>query len=244
MLEDIAILTGATVATEDAGISLKEIPADILGSAEKISVSKEKTLIINGAGDEARIKARVKQIESEMEQCSSSYDKEKLEERRAKLLGGVAVIRVGGATEPEVKQRKQLFEDSLSSTKAALEKGIVVGGGATLLRCSEAAKALKLEGEEAAGAEMVVRACQAPLKQIAANAGFDGSVVVRDVLAAKPSFGFNAVTEKIENLEKAGVIDPAKVPITALTHAASAAGIALISEALITDAPEDEELAS
>lgn len=241
MLEDIAILTGSTVATEDAGINLKELPLEMLGSAEKVLIAKDTTTIINGNGNAAAIEARIKQIEAEIEQCTSTYDKEKLQERRGKLSGGVAVIEVGAATEPEMKQKKQAFEDSLNSTRAAQELGIVPGGGVALLRASQVVSQLKLSADEAAGAEVVFKACQAPIKQIAVNAGHDGSVVLTETLQSNnPHFGFNAVTEKMEDLMEAGVIDPAKVLINALLHASSAARIVLISEALITDAPPSE----
>lgn len=242
MLQDIAILTGATVVSEETGVSLKEFKPDSLGSAEKIIITKEHTIIINGAGSQKEIEARVKQIENEIEATKSQYDREKLEERKAKLSGGVAVIRVGAATEPELKQKKQVFEDSLNSTKAALEEGIVPGGGVALLRASKAIEKLKLEGDEAIGAKIVVQACQTPLKQIVLNTGLDGSVILSEVLQAKsPNYGFNALTEKVEDLVAAGVVDPAKVVKNALINAASVAGIVLISEALIGDAPEDEE---
>lgn len=241
MLEDIAILTGATVISEETGMSLKEIPPAALGSAEKISITKDSTTIVNGAGKPDMISARVKQIDAEMSRATSSYDKEKLAERKAKLSGGVAVINLGAFTQPEMQQKKQLFEDSLNSTKAALEEGVVPGGGVALLRAKDAIDALKLQGDELLGANIVAKACEAPLKQIAANTGFDGSVVVDEVRKAKPAFGFNAQTEKVEDLMAAGVIDPAKVVKTALTRAASAAGIVLISEALIADADADEE---
>lgn len=241
MLEDIAILTGGTVISEETGMSLKEIPADALGSAEKVTISKENTIIVNGGGDSAAIDARIKQIDNEAALAKSSYDKEKLEERKAKLSGGVAVIRVGAATEPELKQKKQMFEDSLNSTKAALEEGIVPGGGVALLRASKAIEKLKLEGDEALGAKLVVYACEAPLKQIVQNTGLDGAVIAREVQLGKFNEGFNAITEKVEDLVAAGVIDPAKVVKNCITYAASVAGIVLISEALISDAPEDEE---
>lgn len=241
MLQDIAILTGATVVSEETGFSSKEIPANVLGSADKISITKENTIIVNGHGAPEAIKARVKQIENEVELTKSSYDKEKLEERKAKLSGGVAVIRVGAATEPELKQKKQMFEDSLNSTKAAMEEGIVPGGGVALLRASKAIEKLKLEGDEAIGAKIVAQSCETPLKQIVNNAGRDGSVVLREVQAAKNNFGFNAMTGAVEDLVAAGVIDPAKVVKNCLTYAASVGGIVLISEALIADAPEEEE---
>jgi chaperonin GroEL len=241
MLQDIAILTGATVVSEDTGMSTKEIPITVLGSADKISVSKENTVIVNGKGSVKDIQARIKQIEAEIESTKSTYDKEKLEVRKAKLSGGVAVIRVGAATEPELKQKKQVFEDSLNSTKAAMEEGIVPGGGVALLRASQTLGNLKLEGDETIGLKIVLAACEAPLKQIVSNTGLDGSVILAEVLQAKPSYGFNAMTGKVEDLMAIGVIDPAKVVKNSLMYAASAAGIVLISEALIGDAPEDDE---
>lgn len=241
MLQDIAVLTGATVISEEVGMSLKEIPTTALGSAEKITVTKETTTIVDGAGSPEEIAARIKQIEAEIAQSKSSYDKEKLEERRAKLSGGVAVIRVGAATETEMKQKKQMFDDSLNSTRAALEEGIVPGGGVALLNASKAVQNLKLEGDEAIGAKIVLHACQTPVKQIAFNTGYDGSVILSEVLQAPKNYGFNALTEKVEDLIAAGVIDPAKVVKNTLAYAASTAGIILLSEALITDADEDEE---
>lgn len=241
LLEDIAILTGATVVSDDAGVNLKETPNDVLGSAEKITVNKEHTIIVNGRGQETAIKARIKQIENEISINKSSYDKEKLEERKAKLSGGVAVIRVGAATEPEMKQKKQMFEDSLSSTKAAIEEGIVPGGGVALLRASKIIETLKLDGDEAIGAKILKLACEVPIKQIATNVGKDGVVILADTMNAKPNFGFNAMTGTIEDLIAAGVIDPAKVVKNCLMHAVSAAGIVILSEALIGDAPEDKE---
>ena len=222
-------------------MSLKEIEATVLGSAEKVTITKENTTLINGAGNHKEIEARVKQIENEIEEVTSPYDKEKLLERKAKLSGGVAVIRVGAATEPELKQRKQHFEDSLNSTKAALEEGVVPGGGVALLRASQVISKLKLVDDEATGARIVAIACETPLKQIVSNAGFDGSVILSEVLQAKPNFGFNANTDKVEDLVAAGVLDPVKVVKNSLLFASSAAGIVLISEALIADAPEDEE---
>lgn len=241
LLEDIAVLTGGTVIAEETGMSLREIPASALGSAEKISITKDHTIIVNGAGSKKQVEARLKQIENEIEDTKSTYDKEKLVERKAKLSGGVAVIRVGAATETELKKKKQEFEDSLNSTKAAIESGVVPGGGVALLRARKATEKLKLTGEEAAGAKIVFIACEAPLKQIVSNAGFDGSVILSDVLKAQTNTGFNALTDHVEDLVKAGVIDPAKVVKSALTYAASVAGIVLISEALIGDAPEEEE---
>ena len=241
MLQDIAVLTGATVVAEETGMSLKDVDTSVLGSAEAVTITKENTTIVNGGGDKEQIAARVKEIESEAAATESSYDTEKLEERKAKLSGGVAVIRVGAATEPEMKQKKQAFEDSLNSTKAAMAEGIVPGGGVTLLRAAKAVEALKLEGDEKLGANIVASACSAPLKQIVNNAGLDGSVIAAEVAAAKETIGFNARTDKVEDLMKAGVIDAAKVVRNCLTHAASLAGIVLISEALITDANEEDE---
>lgn len=241
MLQDIASLTGATVISDDTGMSIKEITSDQLGLAEKIIITKEHTTIVNGSGKPEEIQARIKQIENEIGATKSSYEIEKLEERKAKLSGGVAVIRVGAATEPEMKQKKQTFEDSLNSTKAALEQGIVPGGGVALLRASKAIADLKLEGDEAIGAKIVKMACEAPIKQIVSNAGQDGHVVLSEVRKSKENFGYNVLSDKIEDMIAAGVIDPAKVVKNGLTFAASAAGIILISEALIGDAPEDEE---
>lgn len=241
MLQDIAVLTGATVISEETGMSLKEIPTTALGTAEKILVTKEFTTIVNGTGKAKEIQARVKQIEAEIENTKSSYDKEKLEERKAKLSGGVAVIRVGAATEPELKQKKQMFEDSLNSTKAAIEEGVVPGGGVALLRASRAVEKLKLEGDEAIGAKIVTLACETPLKQIVKNAGKDGSVILAEVLSSKANFGFNALSDKIEDLMAAGIQDPAKVVKNAIMHAVSAAGIVILSEALIGEAPEEED---
>ena len=211
MLQDIAVLTRATVVSEEIGMSLKEIPTTALGSAEKVTITKENTTIVNGGGSPEHIQDRIKQLDAEIALSKSSYDKEKLEERRAKLSGGVAVIRVGAATETEMKQKKQMFDDSLNSTKAALEEGIVPGGGVALLNASKVIKDLKLEGDEAVGAKIVLYACEAPLKQIASNAGFDGSVILSEVLRSPKNYGLNALTDKVEDLVAAGVIDPAKV---------------------------------
>ena len=242
MLQDIAVLTGGTVISEETGMSLKELPDNALGSAEHITITKDTTTIVNGAGSQANISARVKQIDAELAHTTNTYDREKLEERRAKLSGGVAVIRVGGATEPEVKQKKQMFDDSLNSTKAALEEGVVPGGGVALLNASKAAaQELKLSGNEAIGAKIVFQACETPTRQIAFNTGYDGSVILNEVLKSPKNFGFNAATEKVEDLVQAGVIDPAKVIKTSLTHAVSTAGIVILSEALIGDAAEEEE---
>jgi chaperonin GroEL len=221
-LQDIAALTGATLVSEDMGESLKELSIDSLGSAEKVTITKDHTLIVGGSGSKEKIQARVKQIDAEIA-LVSGYEKEKLIERKARLSGGVAVIRVGAATEPEMKQKKQAFEDSLSSTKSALEQGIVPGGGVALLRASKVLSGLKLEGDEALGSRIVLQMCETPIKQIISNAGLDSSVVLSEVLKKEGSFGFNAANDTVEDLLKAGIIDPAKVVKTALTHASEIA---------------------
>ncbi len=240
MLQDIAVLTGGTVISEETGMSLQEAGLELLGQADKVTINKETTTIISQNKGDA-VKARVKQIDNELQSSTSKYDKEKLEERKAKLSGGVAVIKIGAATEPEMKQKKQIAEDSLNSTKAAVEEGIVPGGGVALLRASQDIADLELEGDEELGAHAVLEACRTPLKQIVNNAGFDGSVILAEVMEAKGNIGFNANTGKKEDLMKSGVIDPAKVIKSELTHASSAAGIVLISEALVIDAEEDQE---
>ncbi len=241
MMEDLAVLTGATLISEEAGMTLNDLNPDVLGSAEQIIITKEKTTIVKGAGTPEALSARITQIENEIKASTSTYDKEKLEERKAKLSGGVAVIRVGAATEPEMKQKKQIFEDSLNSTKAAVEEGIVAGGGVALLRARTLIDSLNLKGDERVGAQIVGSACETPLKQIATNAGLDGAVILMEVEKVNRNHGFNALTEKVEDLVEAGVIDPAKVVMNSLLHAASVAGIVLISEALITDAEEEEQ---
>lgn len=239
LLEDLAILTGATLISEETGMLLKESTITHLGTAEKVVVTKDNTTLVGGKGESAQIQARIQQINNESKASKSSYDQEKLEERKAKLSGGVAVIRVGAVAEPEMKQKKQLFEDSLSSTRAAIEEGVVVGGGCALLRASKAL-ALKLSGDEALGAQIVLKACEAPFKQIVSNAGKDPSVILADVLAATPSMGFNALSEQMEDLIALGVVDPAKVIKNALRLSISTAGVVLLSEALIGNAPEEE----
>ena len=241
MLQDIAILTGATVVSEETGMSLKEADSSLFGKAEKILISKDATTIVSANGNKDAIAARIKQLDAELVLATNSYDKEKIQERKAKLSGGVAQIRVGAPTEPELKNKKQLFEDSLSSTKAALEAGIVAGGGIALLRASQALRALSLEGDEALGVIILQHACEIPLSQIAMNAGADSPVIVSNVKQLKGNMGFNALSETIEDLVEAGVVDHVKVIKTALLHASSAAGIIMMSEALIADAKEDEE---
>ncbi len=242
MLEDIAVMTGATVISEDVGVSLKDIDASaVLGQAD-ITVSKDHTIIVSNHGDKAAIQGRIRQIEGEINASTSNYDKEKLEERKAKLSGGVAQIQVGAATEPELKHKKQAFEDSLNSTKAALEAGIVPGGGVALMRAARAAlPKVQLTGDEQLGVKIVQIACEAPLRQIITNAGKDSSVIISDILKENENFGFNALNDQVEDLLVAGVIDPVKVIKNCLTYSSSAAGVTLISEALITDAEDTEE---
>ncbi|MCB1116225.1 MAG: chaperonin GroEL [Chlamydiia bacterium] len=241
MLEDIATLTGATVVSEEKGMELKEAGVDVLGSADKLEITKETTTIVGGAGHKEEIDARVKQIENEINAATSDYDREKLEERKAKLRGGVAVIRVGAPSEIEMKQKKQVFEDSLNSTRAAQESGFVPGGGVALLRASQKIKELKLSEEEMVGALIVLRACQAPFKQIVDNCGKDSSLYLEEVLEKGHPFGFNAKSEKVVDLVKEHVIDPTKVVKNSLKFAASVAGVVLISEALVTDAQDDDK---
>lgn len=242
MLQDIAILTGATLISDDVGIALKDANRSMTGSAEKVFITKDRTSLIGGAGSPEEIKERVAHIEAEKQHTTSSYDKEKLEERKAKLSGGVAVIRVGAPTEPVLKAKKQMFEDSLSSTRAAVEEGIVVGGGVALLRAAKtASKKLKLDAEEQVGMQLTLDACCAPFKQLISNSGFDPSLFLEEVMKEKESFGFNAQTGKVEDLFQAGICDPLKVIKNGLILASSAAGVVLLSECLVGDAPEEEE---
>lgn len=239
MVQDIAVLTGATVVSSDTGMNLRDVDASVLGQCDTITITKDNTTIVSSHGDKEAIQARVKHIEAEIAKTTSDYERKKLEERKAKLSGGVAQIRVGAATEPELKNKKQAFEDSLNSTKAALESGIVPGGGVALLCAGAAVKRLSFEGDELLGAKIVGLACETPIRQIVANAGKDSSVVVAEVVKRGVPFGFNALTEQVEDLVASGVIDPVKVVKNALLYASSAAGITLISEVLIADAKED-----
>ncbi|MFP6773290.1 MAG: chaperonin GroEL [Alphaproteobacteria bacterium] len=240
MLEDIAILTGGQVISEDLGIKLESVTLDMLGTAKRVSMTKEETVIVNGAGKKADIAARCNQIRAQADDTTSEYDKEKLHERLAKLAGGVAVIKVGGATEVEVKERKDRVDDALSSTRAAVEEGIVPGGGAALLYAGRSLDKLKVKNpDQQAGIEIVRRALQAPLRQIAENAGVDGAVVASKVSESKSTtWGFNAQTEKYVDLIKDGIVDPTKVVRTALQDAASVAGLLITTEAMIADKPE------
>ena len=240
MLEDLAIVTGAQVISEDLGIKLENVSLDMLGRAKKVSITKDDTTVIDGAGDKAAIAARVAQIKTQIEDTTSDYDKEKLQERLAKRAGGVAIIKVGGSTEVEVKERKDRVDDALNATRAAVEEGIVPGGGVALLKASKALDSLKgLNADQDAGIAIVRRALQAPIRQISENAGVEGSIVVGKVLENKsPTFGFNAQTEEYVDMVQAGVIDPTKVVRTALQDAASVAGLLITTEAAVADAPK------
>ena len=239
MLQDIAILTGATVISEEVGLKLENVSVDLLGRARKVVITKDETTIVEGAGDEDQIKGRVNQIRTEMENSDSDYDREKLQERLAKLAGGVAVIKAGAATEVELKERKHRIEDAVRNAKAAVEEGIVSGGGVALLQASKKAfEKLKLTGDEATGAKIVEFAVEAPLKQIAVNAGLEGGVIVEKVRHLEPGFGLDAATGEYVDMIKAGIIDPAKVTRSALQNAASIAALFLTTEAVIADKPE------
>jgi len=240
MLEDIATLTGGTVISEERGFKLDNATLEDLGTAEKITLDKDNTTIINGAGSKKDIKARVNQIKSQIESTTSDYDKEKLQERLAKLAGGVAVIYVGATTEIEMKEKKDRVDDALHATRAAVEEGIVPGGGVAYIRASEGLEKVKGENEdEVTGIAIVRRAIEEPIRQIVANAGGEGAVIVQKIREGKKDFGYNARTEKFEDLLKAGVIDPTKVARVALENAASIAGMLLTTECVITDAEEE-----
>jgi len=240
MLEDIAILTGGTVISEEKGLKLENTTLDMLGTAEKVTVNKENTTIVNGAGDKEMIKARVAQIRQQMTTTTSDYDKEKLQERLAKLAGGVAVLYIGAASEVEMKEKKDRVDDSLHATRAAIEEGIVPGGGVAYIRAIAALEGLKGENEDqTTGIEIVKRAIEEPLRQIAVNAGKEGAVVAQNVKAGKGDYGYNAQTDKYEKLYVSGVIDPAKVARVALENAASVAGMFLTTEAVIVEVKED-----
>jgi len=242
MLEDIAVLTGATPILESTGTSLETIKLSDLGRAKKVIVAKENTTIIEGSGKKDAIKGRIEQIRAEIEGTKSDYDREKLQERLAKLAGGVAQINVGAATESEMKEKKARVEDALHATRAAVEEGIVPGGGVALLNCQEGVDKLKLQGDERIGAQIVRRALEAPMRQIAVNAGQDGAVVVQNVRAkSSASYGYNAATDTYQDLVQAGVIDPAKVVRMALQNAASVASLLLTTDALVSDLPEKKE---
>ena len=242
MLTDVAVLTGAQVVSEEVGIKLENLTTKDLGKCKTVKIDKNDTTLIGGAGSKNAIDGRVRQIRTQIENTTSDYDREKLQERLAKLVGGVAVIRIGAATETEMKEKKARFEDALNATRAAVEEGIVPGGGVALLRCMKALDELDVSvNEEKSGVEILKRALSEPLRQIATNAGYEGSVVLRKVLDGKGDYGFNAETEKYEHLLSAGVIDPAKVVRYAIQHAGSVAGLMITTEALITEKPEKKK---
>ena len=245
MLEDIAVLTGGKAITEDLGIKLENVKIEDLGKAKKVTIDKDNTTIVEGGGKASEIEGRVKQIRQQIENTTSDYDREKLQERLAKLVGGVAVIKVGAATETELKEKKARVEDAMHATRAAVEEGIVPGGGAALLRCLNAIDKLKLHDDEAVGVGIVKRALEEPARQIAHNAGFEGAVVIGKIRESKDeNFGFNADTGEYVDLVKAGVIDPAKVTRLALQNAASIAGLMLTTEALVAELKEDDKKAA
>jgi chaperonin GroEL len=243
MLQDMAIVTGGEVISEDLGLKLDAVTLDQIGKAERVVVDKDTTTIVGGAGKKAKIKSRLQQIKNQIEASTSDYDREKLQERLAKLSGGVAVIRVGAPTESDMKERKARIEDALHSARAAAEEGVVPGGGVALVRCAEAIDAVrsKLKGDAKTGAEIVARALSYPLRQIAENAGEEGSVAVENVRAKKGAYGFNAATGEYEDMMKAGILDPAKVTRTALQNAVSVAGLMLTVETVITNLPEKDD---
>jgi len=242
MLQDIAVLTGGQLISEDLGMKLENVTMDMLGNAKKVTITKDETTVIDGAGEKAEIEARVSQIKAQIEETTSDYDKEKLQERLAKLAGGVAVIRVGGNTEVEVKERKDRVDDALNATRAAVQEGIIVGGGVALIQAAKTLTSVKGENaDQEAGISIVRRALEAPLRQIAENAGVDGAVVAAKIRESDDlSFGFNAQTEEYGDMFKYGVIDPAKVTRTALEDAASIAGLLITTEAMIADKPEQK----
>lgn len=239
-LEDIAIMTGGRVASEEAGVKLENVTLDMLGRAGRVVVSKEETTIVEGKGSNEAIELRIAQIKKQFEEATSDYDREKLQERMAKLAGGVAVIKVGAATEVELREKKHRIEDALAATRAAVEEGIVAGGGVALINIIPALEQIEAEGDVATGVKIIKRAIEEPLRQIARNAGFDGSVVVEKVKSLEPGVGFNAYKEVYENMFEAGVVDPAKVTRSALQNAASIASLLLTTECLIADKPEEK----
>ncbi|MCD4675853.1 MAG: chaperonin GroEL, partial [Desulfobacula sp.] len=239
MLEDIAVLTGGQVVSEDIGIKLENVTLQDLGQAKSIAIEKDDTTIVDGAGSREALEGRVKMLRAQAEETSSDYDREKLQERLAKLVGGVAVINVGAATETEMKEKKARVEDALNATRAAVEEGIVPGGGVALIRTVNALEGLKLEGEEQLGVDVIIKALEEPLRKIADNAGVEGAVVLNKVKEGKDAFGYNAKTDVYEDLIEAGVIDPKKVVRFALQNAASVASVMLTTEAMIAEIPEE-----
>ena len=240
MLEDIAVLTGGTVISEERGYKLESATLEYLGTADKINIDKDNTTIVNGAGKKADIQSRVKQISAQIETTSSDYDKEKLQERLAKLSGGVAILYIGAATEVQMKEKKDLVDDALHATRAAVQEGVVAGGGIALIRAIDSLKKIKVDNDDQeTGVSIVRKALESPLRTIVENCGLEGSVVVQKVKEGKADFGFNARENKYENLIKAGVIDPTKVTRLALENAASIASLLLSTDAVVADEPED-----
>jgi len=242
MLQDIAVLTGGKVISEDLGIKLENVKIEDLGEAKRITIDKDNTTIIEGKGSTEDIEGRVKQIRTQIDETSSDYDREKLQERLAKLVGGVAVIKVGAATEVEMKEKKARVEDAMHATKAAVEEGIVPGGGVTLLRAATNLAKLAIDDEEeAVGVRIVRRALEEPIRMIALNAGFDGSIVVEKVREREADYGFNAQTLEYENLTASGIVDPAKVVRSAIENAASIAGLLITTEAMVSEIPKEDK---
>jgi chaperonin GroEL len=241
MLADIATLTGGQCISEDLGIKLENVTLEQLGTAAKVRISKDATTIVGGAGKKADITARADSIRAQIEKTTSDYDREKLAERLAKLTGGVAILRAGAMTEADMKQKKQRIEDALNATRAAVEEGIVPGGGVALLRASKALDTLKVKGDQQFGIEIIKRACEAPMRQIAENAGEDGSVVVDEALGKKPNEGFNALTGEWVDMFKAGIVDPTKVVRSALQNAASIAGLMLTTNTMVTSIADEKK---
>jgi chaperonin GroEL len=241
MLEDLATLTGGQMVSEDLGRKLESVTVTDLGKAKKVVINKDNTTIVEGSGSSSDIQGRISQIKAQIEETSSDYDREKLQERLAKLAGGVAVIKVGAATEPEMKEKKARVEDALHATRAAVEEGFLPGGGVALLRCIEKLDSLDLPGDQNSGVRIVQKSLEEPLRQIAFNAGLEGGIVVEKVKAMKGSQGFNAATDEYEDLLKAGIIDPTKVTRFALQNAASVAGLLLTTEVMIADMPEEKK---
>jgi len=241
MLEDIAILTGGTVISDEVGLDLKETTLDQLGRAKSVKVQKENTVIVDGAGDQAAISARISQIKAQIEETTSDFDREKLQERLAKLAGGVAVVRVGAATETEMQEAKLRMEDALAATRAAVEEGIISGGGSAYIHASKkvAEMAAKLEGDEKTGANIILKALEAPLFTIAYNAGLEGAVIINKVRESQPGVGFNALTEEYVDMVQAGIVDPAKVTRSALQNATSVASTLLTTESVVSSIKED-----
>ncbi|MBZ0158075.1 MAG: chaperonin GroEL, partial [Alphaproteobacteria bacterium] len=242
MLEDISILTGGTVISEDLGLKLENVKLNDLGRARKITIDKENTTIVEGAGDHTAIQGRVKQIKTQIDETTSDYDREKLQERLAKLVGGVAVINVGAATEAEMKEKKARVEDALHATRAAVEEGIVPGGGVALLRCLKALDKLKLDHDQQLGVAIVKKALEEPIKQIIQNAGIESAIIVEKVKASKDvNYGYDAYREEYTDMLKVGIIDPTKVTRSALQNASSVSGLMLTTEVMITELPEEEK---